>query len=496
MATENDRIDWYGTSKDDYIDDFYGLHDVIYGGGGDDELAGGVKTGSTSVLIGGEGRDVLNAVSETNTLRFSNLTESYRDASTSHADRVERFDAAQDKLDVTALGFDRLGDGHGNTLKLVYNEAQDSTYLKSFDADASGQRFELVFAGDYSDSLSDANFQKLTAGSAFNDQLQATGSGLETLMGYAGHDTLLGGAADDRIDGGIGGDTLTGNAGADSFVFSNIGESVVNDGAEGAHGRDLITDFSLQDADLIDLSTLGFKGFGDGHDATLKVTVNAAGNMTALKSLDVDAAGNHFEIMFEGNLRDEFNRDTVVFGDTSGDKVVNSLTRDDQDILGTAKADQLQGGAAHDQILGFQGDDTINGGDGRDAMAGGLGADTLTGGTGNDAFVFYSIAESYRTADQDHSDVITDYQSGDILYALDLGFTDIGDGTGGTLKLDFDAQRDQTYLHSLEADAQGNFFQITLAGQHDTVSIALDGLYVDIPPIEIIGVNPAGPAPV
>jgi len=48
----------------------------------------------------------------------------------------------------------------------------------------------------------------------------------------------------------------------------------------------------------------------------------------------------------------------------------------------------------------------------------------------------------------------------------------------------------------LEANKQGQFFQVTLAGEHTTVSIALDGLYVDEQPIQIIGVNPTDPAPV
>ncbi len=495
MSTDP-RVDWYGTDKDDDIDDFYGRNDLIYAGKGNDSLRGGIIDTSTTVFVGGEGRDQIDAVSHQNTLRYSLLTDSYRDATHSHADLIESFDVTQDTIDVAALGFSGLGDGHGDSLKLLYNAAQGLTYLKSFDSNADGQRFELVFKGDYSSSLTDANFQTLTAGTGFNDHLQATASGSETLMGYAGRDTLTGAAGQQRLDGGAGGDTLTGGAGADDFVFSSRADSVQNDGAQGARGRDLITDFSAADADLVDLSTLGFTGFGNGLDGTLKVTVNAAGDKTALQSLETDADGNRFEIYFSGDLRAELNRDTVIFGNTSADKVITSLTRDDQDILGTDKADHLTGGAAHDQILGFAGDDTLVGGAGNDAMAGGLGADTLTGGVGNDDFVFYSIGESYRTATEDHSDLITDYAAGDHLFALDLGFSKIGDGSADTLKLDYDAAKDQTYLHALTADDQGRFFQVTLAGKHTDVSIALDGLYVDQAPIEIIGVDPTGHAPV
>src|SRR5690606_25893935 len=106
-------------------------------------------------------------VSEHNTLRFSSVTDSYRDATTSHSDTIDSFDAAQDKLDLTALGYTSLGDGHGSSLKLLYNAAQDATYLKSFDENASGQRFELVFKGDYSATLTNANFQQLVSGTGY-----------------------------------------------------------------------------------------------------------------------------------------------------------------------------------------------------------------------------------------------------------------------------------------------------------------------------------------
>lgn len=496
MAIEDKRVDWYGTPKADNIDDFYGLHDVIFGGGGNDTLAGGLKGGSTSVLVGGAGRDVLKAVSEHDVLRFDNITDSFRDRLSSLSDTVERFDASQDKLDLTAIGYTGVGNGHGNTLKVIYNATQDATYLKSFDENSNGHRFELVFRGDYSDTLSNANFQQLVSGTPYNNQLKGSDVVPVTVAGYAGRDTLVGGAADERLSGGAGGDTLTGGSGADAFVFTDSSDSTRSDTDGNVRGRDLIKDFSAAGGDTVDLSQSGFSGFGNGYDGTLKVTVNAAGDKTSLKSLDTDGAGNHFEIQFDGNIADQLNRDTVIFASTYGENVQNSFTWNDQELLGTAGDDVIQGGTTRDEILGFEGNDTINGGAGHDSMAGGKGADILTGGEGRDDFVFYSIAESYRTATEDHSDLITDYESGDILYALDLGFTKIADGTNGTLKLDYNAGTDQTYLHSLEPDDEGRFFQITLAGEHDKVSIALDGLYVDEQPIQIIGVNPTDPAPV
>jgi len=495
MGTANDHVYWYGTPKGDDIDDFYGLNDVIYGGAGNDSLSGGVTSGSSSVLVGGTGRDELYAVSQANTLRFDNITDSYRDASSAHFDTVTSFDAKFDTLDLTALGYTHLGNGHGDSLKLTYNAAQNSTYLKSFDANGIGQRFELVLTGDYSHTLTDSNFQQLAAGTKFNDEISGVDDSSISLAGYGGRDTLSGGAADERLIGGAGGDKLSGGAGADDFVYTSISDSIKSDVTGSAQNRDTIQDFSAADGDSIDLSSLNFSGFGDGHNGTLKVVVGASGDITSLKSLDTNSDGSHFEIMFNGIIPTDLNRDTVIFANTTNDTVQNSLMRDDQELVGTSHDDTIQGGAARDEILGFEGNDRINGAAGHDSIAGGKGVDTLTGGEGRDDFVFYSIEESFRTDTADYSDVITDYQDGDIMFALDLGFTKVGDGMNGTLRLDYDAARDQTYLHSLEADTDGRYFQVSLAGEHDKVSIVLDGLSVDVPPIEIVGVDPTGPAP-
>jgi len=55
---------------------------------------------------------------------------------------------------VSALGFSGLGDGHGGTLAVRVNSAGTHTYLKSFEANAEGQRFEIALQGDYGEQLS------------------------------------------------------------------------------------------------------------------------------------------------------------------------------------------------------------------------------------------------------------------------------------------------------------------------------------------------------
>ncbi|MFP3851783.1 M10 family metallopeptidase C-terminal domain-containing protein [Pseudomonas sp. W5-01] len=482
---DQQKVFWYGTAGKDEFFSSFDLN-VIYGGAGDDYIEGR----GDSVLIGGAGSDSFYAYGNA-VLRYGSIS----DSSGSQVDYIDYFDKA-DRLDLTALGISGIGDGTHGTVQIVSNtdDGYYRTILRSYDVDENGNRFELLLSGDY--TLTNANFQRLIAGSDSGDSVVGTSAGAETLMGYEGRDTLTGLAGDDRLVGGGGGDTLTGGTGADEFVFSSVSDSIrTSTGSAHTAGRDLVTDFNAAEGDLVDLSSLGFSGLGNGFNGTLKVVVNGAGTQTALKSLEADADGNQFEILFSGNLRADLNRDTVDFGNTSGPKIVNTMTRDNMDVLGTGGNDVLAGGVGDDQMVGFQGNDIINGGAGNDVMAGGMGKDTLTGGSGLDDFVYYRMTDSYRTADASHSDLITDFESGDRLFILDLGFDRTGDGRNGTLKLDYNEDQDRTYLRSFEADADGRFFQIALNGNHTSVPVVYDGLYLDEPLISIVGINPAEPAP-
>lgn len=398
-----DTISWYGTPEDDYLGSFFDTNDIMYGGAGPDYLDAGT---GRDVLIGGAGRDQLVA-EETATYRFNALTDSYRTASASFSDRVYGFDPTQQTLDVAALGFTGLGNGHDGTLQITYNATQNFTYLKSLDANAEGQRFELMLYGNFLTTLTDANFQALIAGTEGRDVLTGTAQGEETLLGLGGVDRLSGQGGDDRLQGGTAGDTLAGGSGADAFVFSAIEDSFRFPGASAT--RDTLTDFDASTGDTLDLATLGFTGLGDGHDGTLKVVVNAAGDLTALKSLNADAEGRYFEVMLRGNHASELNTSSVLFGDTSGAEVSDSLQREGVTQTGGPGADRLEGTSGADDLRGLAGNDTVIGNAGADIIFGDFGADRLTGGSGGDRFYFDSAQDSYRTATASFSDVITDF---------------------------------------------------------------------------------------
>ena len=115
--------------------------DVLVGAGGDDILDGGP---GKDRLAGGAGGDVF---------RFAARTDSYRTDSASFSDLIGDFDPEQDAIDLSALGFTGLGDGRNGTLLVQTNADGSRTYLKSYDADAEGRRFEVALDGNHAAAL-------------------------------------------------------------------------------------------------------------------------------------------------------------------------------------------------------------------------------------------------------------------------------------------------------------------------------------------------------
>jgi Ca2+-binding RTX toxin-like protein len=118
-----------------------------------------------------------------------------------------------------------------------------------------GDGNDQIHGGADSDRVIGAGGSDQIFGDAGNDRVSG-GEGNDFLSGdsntnvASGDDIVSGGAGDDRIDGGLGTDTLTGGTGHDifGFVFDNELKS-----AEGTINRDVITDFSQAEGDLIDI---------------------------------------------------------------------------------------------------------------------------------------------------------------------------------------------------------------------------------------------------
>ncbi|WP_166020037.1 VCBS domain-containing protein, partial [Cobetia sp. MB87] len=103
----------------------------------------------------------------------------------------------------------------------------------------------------YADYLIGQGGNDILSGGVGSDRLEG-GSGNDTLRGGTGNDILSGGEGDDLLVGGSGNDILTGGDGADTFQWLS-GHDI---NSEGGMATDTITDFSVADGDVIDLSDL------------------------------------------------------------------------------------------------------------------------------------------------------------------------------------------------------------------------------------------------
>lgn len=447
----------YGTGKADQLGPTI-VRDQLNGGLGNDHLEGGK---GDDVLDGGQGADRLTGGADADVFRFSSLSDSYRDDNHSYTDRITDFDLGLDRLDLTALGFTRLGNGHGDTVRLAYDATKDLTYLKHLDEDTNGNRFELVMEGDLR-GFSTSNLQALQTGTTARDTLNG-GDAAETLHGNLDRDELNGLGGDDRLYGDAGGDALTGGAGADTFVYSQFSDSLRRDQVNGTQGRDMLMDFNAAAGDQIDVSSLGFTGLGDGHGTTLKLVTSSDGEMTVLKSLETNAAGYRFEIALQGDQKAAMADTSIIFAHAFGNTPSTVPAWLDSNVFGTASADSLVGNTADNVLRGGEGKDRLYGGVGNDTLVGGGGADILEGGTGNDTFAFSRISDSYRLG-QVFIDTLSDFSvHSDRIDVSALGYTGLGNGHDQTLKLVEDAGR--TFLRSLDADDQGRLFEVRLSGE-------------------------------
>lgn len=285
--------------------------EIIHGLAGNDLLLG---NGGRDVLVGGAGADVF---------RFAEVGDSYRTATQTGSDRILDFDVNQDRIDLIALGFTGLGDGHDGTLAVQANADGTRTYLKSFEVDDAGQRFELALDGDLVGQLNSTNL-------VFTPPTVEGTSGRDVITGSALPEIIHGGAGNDRIDGGTGADVILGGAGADrlnggdandanisSPLYQNADTFLYTSASDSYRTADqsfvdLIVDFADR-SDTIDVSALGYTGFGDGTGTTLTAVYNRALDRTYIKDVDADAQGHRFEIALTGNWEAELDTSNMVF---------------------------------------------------------------------------------------------------------------------------------------------------------------------------------------
>ncbi|MCL6703955.1 calcium-binding protein [Pseudomonas sp. T1.Ur] len=120
-----------------------------------DEILRGLA--GDDVLQGNLGRDLLSGGAGHDVFKYTSVADSFRTAGTSSSDRILDFNPSEDRIDLSTLGFTGIGDGYDGTLAIRSNADHTRTYLKSFEANAEGQRFELLVDGDFVAQLDDSN---------------------------------------------------------------------------------------------------------------------------------------------------------------------------------------------------------------------------------------------------------------------------------------------------------------------------------------------------
>ena len=137
-------------------------------------------------------------------------------------------------------GADIMKGGTGNDVFLVDNVGDLVNEILEHGIDVVNSSVNYVLPAN-------VEYLALTRTNAIN----GTGNGLDNyLIGNDGNNILKGRAGNDIISGGMGFDKLSGGIGADQFIFNAISDSAV--GAD----RDIITDFSHVQLDLIDISAI------------------------------------------------------------------------------------------------------------------------------------------------------------------------------------------------------------------------------------------------
>lgn len=285
----------------------------------DDAILGGA---GNDLLDGQQGRDLLTGGAGADTFRYQSVTDSYRTATAAHSDRITDFDPSSDTLDLSSLGFLGLGNGHDGTLAIRVNESGTRTYLKSFETNADGERFEVVFDGNLGQTLNETNLlfqQARLMGTEGDDRLQGNARG-ESIEGFAGDDRLYGALGNDVLVGGEGRDLLVGGGNNDVFRFDGLSDSYRT--ATENH-TDRLMDYTAGE-DTIDLSALGFTRLGDGYGGTLDVVVNEAKNLTYLKSYEADASGGRFELSLVGD-HSGYGNLNIIFAEPSEEEAIQLI---------------------------------------------------------------------------------------------------------------------------------------------------------------------------
>jgi Ca2+-binding RTX toxin-like protein len=366
--------------------------DIIYGGGGPDEIWGACRTNpscdsSPDSLHGGDGNDVLHGGSA----NYDYLAG----------------DAGDDHLDGGFGTHDNLYGGDGRDI--ADYSSRTAPIVASLDGTANDGAGENDYIASDVEGIQGGSGQDTLYAGFLTDSILKGGPGADTLYGYAGNDLLMGEAGNDTLRPGNGHDNVYGGSDQDTVSYSErlnpvtvTLDGVANDGETGENdyvASDVETVIGGKSNDTLSGNAQANTLIGgpgndtlDGKGGQPDHLLGEAGNDT----LDGGPAGSSYDVLDGGADIDKVSyasRTDGVFvllnGSTGGeDKIVNVENAKggdgDDHIVGTDGPNALFGGAGYDALQGNAGDDHLYGGGGNDKMYGNAGADVLAGSIGND----------------------------------------------------------------------------------------------------------------
>ncbi len=242
---------------------------ILDGGAGADYMAGG--TGNDTYIVDNIGDVVVETstlASEIDTVRSSvtyTLGANLENLVLTGTANINAIGNAQNNV-LTGndgdnqlnggAGLDTMIGGKGNDAYAI--DQSGELALVQENANEGNDTLYVVYNATAQDNVVDLNLSNLQN----VENVLLLGNGNFNAIGNSLNNTLTGNASNNILNGGAGADTLIGGGGADTFVFGAVNEMGLG------NNRDVITDFSSQQGDKIDLThfdanllTAGINGF-------------------------------------------------------------------------------------------------------------------------------------------------------------------------------------------------------------------------------------------
>ena len=371
--------------------------------------------------------------------------------------------------------------------------------------------------------------------------LQDTLIPIENIIATEYSDTILGNRFNNRIYGLGGNDAIGGGTGFDTAVYSGnwngyfitggMGTRIVTD-AEGSEGTDTLNSIErlefangvyengqfrhsgaqapVADNDTalaavngsVNINVLANDRDPDNQLLTISLytqagdgTATLQGNGTFTYEPDTDFSGTD-SFVYKITDTDDLTAYGTVSVIVSNSAITGGSDGDANDnlIVGTSAADNIDGNGGNDVIQGKGGNDTLAGGsgadtiygdDGNDELQGGSGNDKLYGGAGNDVFIGNDGFDDYfggSGADEYHFDLSTasgwaginesDAQGADTIY-----LTNVFDGD--RIEFEYDSGTDQLNAYYYADDTGGPDFTVSIIASAALAGTGVEYIIMD-----------------